>query len=56
MNNALGLRILAYGPARASLVDTGNTTAIKVTVGIGILVCEAGLVDDVSVAIFFAIA
>ncbi len=46
-NDALGLKTLAYGPARASLVDTGNAAAVKVAVGVGILVREAGLVDDV---------
>ncbi len=46
-NDTLGLRTLAYGPARASLVDTGNAAAVKVAVGVGILVREAGLVDDV---------
>jgi hypothetical protein len=39
--DALGLRALADLPVGARLEDTGSATAIKVAVGVGILVSEA---------------
>jgi hypothetical protein len=47
--NALGLRALADVPVRARLEDTGSTTAIEVTVGIGVLVSEASCLGDIIV-------
>ena len=41
--DALGLRAVAYGPVRARLEDTGGAAGIKVTVGVGVLISEAGL-------------
>ncbi len=40
--DALSLRTLADAPFRARLEDTGNAAAIKVAVGVGVLVSEAG--------------
>ena len=41
--DALGLRAVADGPVRARLEDTGGAAGIKVTVGVGVLISEAGL-------------
>jgi hypothetical protein len=46
MFNALGLRATADVPVRTGLEDTGSTAAIKVTVGIGIFICEAYGIGD----------
>lgn len=40
--DALGLRALADAPARARFKNTGSAAAIEVTVGVGVIVSEAG--------------
>ena len=44
--DALGLRALADAPVRARLEDTGSAAAIEVAVGVGVLVNEAGRLED----------